>query len=538
MAVFQYIRKLLRQNQRLEEQVRSSQTQDPVPEQTSDISEDLAKNAEEIKKIYSVSSDIIYRDLLVGREGERKALLFFVDGMCNMETIQEHIIRPLMLLAHGNSSIDMIEKSVLTAGETKRLQTMYEIVNAALTGDAVLLVDGHSVGLSISAKGWQSRSVSEPDTETTVRGPREGYTENMRTNTALLRRKIQNPDLKIETVEVGVRTRTKVCIAYIDSIVNPALVKETKKRLAKIHTDAILSAGYIEEYIEDAPSSIFQTVAITEKPDVTAAKLLEGRLAIMVDGTPFVLTVPMLFIENFHTAEDYSQRRYFASFLRIMRLMAFIISVLGPALYVAFTTYHQELIPTSLLFTMAAASEGVPFPAALETMIMLITYEILREAGVRLPKPVGSAVSIVGALVMGQAAVQAGLVGAPVVIIIAFTAVASFVSPQVNEAAALLRWILLILATVMGGFGITMGVLGVLTHLATLKSFSTPYLSPIAPLQAADLKDTLIRVPLWKMKTRPVSLKPQDLVRQDPQGPYEQPDTSDNQQGGGEENEE
>jgi spore germination protein KA len=335
----------------------------------------------------------------------------------------------------------------------------------------------------------------------------------------MLRRKIRSASLRIESMQIGDRTHTSVCIAYVEGLANPDLLEEIRRRLQTIHTDAILCSGYVEQYIEDAPFSVFQTIGYSEKPDVIAGKLLEGRAALIVDGSPFVMTMPMLFIENFQTAEDYVVRSIYATFLRILRLIAFVFSLLAPALYVVIMTFQQELIPTPLLFTIAASNEGVPFPAAIEAAIMLLTFEILKEAGVRLPKPVGQAISIVGALVMGQAAVQAGFVGAPIVIIIAFTAVASFVSPYVSDANSVLRWYLLILASALGGFGITIGILTILVHLSSLKSFSTPYLSPIAPMYTSDLKDTFIRWPLWGMRARPRALKPQDIQRQDMREP-------------------
>jgi len=321
--------------------------------------------------------------------------------------------------------------------------------------------------------------------------------------------------LRMEHLVLGVRTRTRVCVAYLDKLANPALIEEVRQRLRTIHTDAILNSGYIEEYIEDAPLSLFPTVGHTEKPDIVAAKLLEGRVAVLIDGTPFVLTMPLLFIESFQTSEDYAVRPLFALAPRVIRMFSFFISLTAPALYVALSTYHQELIPMPLLFTMAAASDGLPFPAAVEAAIMLAAFEFIKEAGIRLPKPVGQAISIVGALVMGQAAIQAGIVGAPVVIVTALTAVTGYTSPFVSDVLAILRWYLLILAAVLGGFGITLGLLTLLIYLASIQSFGADYLAPLAPFQAPDaLRDTLYRAPLWDMRTRPAALKPLDMVRQ------------------------
>lgn len=487
------------------------------------LSSSLDQNLASLKGIFQKCSDVIFREFNIGPGERRKVALVIVDGMVNQTQISESIVKPLMLWSRAFSledtmdlpSIDVISHNILAASDVKKISALNEAVEGCLSGDAVLFVDDLDEALVVSAKGYEKRAVSEPDNEAVVRGPREGFTENLRTNTALLRRKIKNPALRLESAQTGERTNTNMSIVYVEGLANPDLIVEIHKRLSLIKTDAILSSGYVEEYIEDDPFSVFQTIGYSEKPDVIAGKLLEGRAALIVDGSPFVLTMPMLFIENFQTSEDYVVRAFYATFLRLLRLLAFVFSVLGPALYVVLATYHQELIPTSLLFTMAASSEGVPFPAAVETAIMLLTFEILKEAGVRLPQPVGQAISIVGALVMGQAAVQAGFVGAPVVIVIAFTAVASFVSPYVSEPISVLRWYLLILASTMGGFGITLGVLTILVHLSSLKSFSTPYLSPLAPLYTPDLKDSFIRLPMWLMRTRPRTLKPQDLKRQD-----------------------
>jgi len=260
--------------------------------------------------------------------------------------------------------------------------------------------------------------VEEPDTEAVVRGPREGFTENLKTNTALLRRKIKNPNLRFELIKLGNQTNTNVCITYIKGICNEKFVTEARKRLKHIKTDSILESGYIEAFIEDAPYSPFATVANSEKPDVTAAKILEGRLAVLVDGTPIALTVPYLFMEGFQSSEDYYSRPYYVTLVRWIRFLAFFITVYLPSLYVAATTFHQELIPTPLLVTMIAAKEGTPFPAFVEALLMGLIFEILREAGVRMPRPIGQAVSIVGALVIGEASVSAGLIGAPMVIIV------------------------------------------------------------------------------------------------------------------------
>jgi spore germination protein KA len=502
------------------------------------LSKDIKKNLSALRDILGASIDVIIREFNFGHKGQIKGALIFIDGLTDKSTINESIIKPLMYDSRltfteenqGSADLDMVEASMLSVGIVERVASVNEAVECCLSGDAVLLVSGSKEALVISSRGWESRGVEEPKTESVVRGPREGFSETLRTNTTLLRRKIKNPDFTLESMKLGRRTKTNICIAYLKGVVNPRLIEEIRRRLKRIDTDAILESGYIEQFIEDAPFSIFSTVANSEKPDTVAAKLLEGRAAVLVDGTPFVLTVPMVFIESFQSSEDYYSRPYFASIIRILRFAAFFISILAPATYVALTTFHQELIPTPLLFTMVAAHEGVPFPAVVEAGIMMITFEILREAGVRLPRPVGQAISIVGALVIGESAVSAGLIGAPMVIIVAITAVSSFVVSAQTDTGAILRFILLILSGAMGEFGIMIGLLGLCVHLASLRSFGTPYLSPVAPLSPRDQKDVFIRAPIWAMFTRPRTIGWHDPQRQEfrlkPGPPQEEEDNT------------
>lgn len=492
-----------------EKQASDAQTAQQKPEQP--VSVRLAESLRVIKEETGGSKDVVMREFVIGREPCTAAALVFIDGMINSRLINSDIMKPLLsgfdransTCAGKDDLIGYVRKVILTVNEAEEVTTMHRVIGGILSGDAVLLVDGCSKALIINSKGWSNRSVNEPPSEAVVRGPRESFIENLRTNTSLIRRKIKNPALTFEAMVIGRKTRTNIAIAYIRGVAHPELITEIRKRMSAIETDSILESGYIEQFIEDAPGSIFATIGYTEKPDVAAAKLLEGRAAIIVDGTPFVLTAPMLFTESFQSAEDYYFRPFFATMLRIIRAISFSITTLAPALYVAITTFHQELIPTNLLFTMAAAREGIPFPAFVESLIMIITFEILREAGIRLPRPVGQALSIVGALVIGESAVSAGLIGAPMVIVVAITAVSGFVVPTQADAAAVIRMVLLILGATLGGFGVTLGILWFLVHISSLESFGFPYLSPIAPFDVEDSKDTILRAPIWLMLSRP-----------------------------------
>lgn len=491
------------------------------PSQKNDtLTGNLVKDLDSFKKLSGDSSDIVIRELVLGNKVS--VAVIFIDGLAFEPAIREHILEPLIhwkgkdVLKQSDSDIfDELKNNLLPVGAIKEELSLNKIVNRVFAGDTALLVNGSKGALVFNIPGWERRIPSEPEAEVVVKGPREGFVETIRTNTALLRRKIGDPGLTFDTLEIGRRTRTEVSIAYLKEVVNPKLVEEVKRRLKRINTDAILSAGFIEEFIEDAPFSPFKTVGYTERPDVAAAKLTEGRVAIIVDGTPVVNTVPLLFVETFQSPDDYNFRPYFSTIIRWIRYLSFFLSVYTPAIYVALTEFHQEILPTELLISMAAAIEGTPFPTVVEAVTMGVVFEILREAGIRLPKAVGQAVSIVGALVIGESAVTAGIISAPIVIVVAATAIASFVVPQQNDAGTLLRIAFTLMAGFLGLLGIGILSIIILTHLVSLRSFGVPYLSPISPLMPKDLKDVLVRAPIWAMFTRPESIGVTDPVRQE-----------------------
>lgn len=482
------------------------------------LSKKLQENLDSLKASLGDGDDVKVHPFRVGQGNGLPGVLIFIDGLVDGATLTNAILRPLQNMraedeypSSNTRLMEVLVQEVLCAGDVKHAQSLPELTSGCLSGDTVLFMDGCASGLVISTKGWEKRGVSEPQTETVVRGPREGFTENLRTNTSLIRRKIRNGRLRVEQMTVGRKTQTGVCLMYLDGVANPDVVERVKYRIGKLDVESILETSYIEEYIEDAPFSPFATIGYSEKPDVVAAKLLEGRVAILVDGTPFALTAPMLFVESFQTAEDYYARPLYASLIRAMRFFAYLLAVFAPALYIALNTFHHELIPTPLLFTIAKASEGTPFPVFLEALIMVFAFELLREAGVRLPRPVGQAISIVGALIMGDAAVNAGIVGAPMVIVVASTAVAGFLVPTQNDSISILRVLMMIPATVIGFYGVGLGCLAMLIHLATLESFGVPFFDSFG--HAEDARDTLIRMPLWSVVKRPRQIACGDMKR-------------------------
>lgn len=481
--------------------------QDENKEDSEKISLDLYTNLANLKQHFAKCSDLVFREFSIFQT--KKAGLIYIDGLIDSNQLELHLLRQLMNFSSASLEPtpplkQLLEQNV-TVAQTAELQTLAEVLDHVLAGEAVMLADGETSAVALSTKKWDHRAVDEPLSEAVIRGPREGFTESIRTNTALLRRRIRTENLKMESMKIGRVTKTDIVIAFIDGIVTDSVVTEVKSRLERIDIDGVIESGYIEELIEDNPFSPFPQFQNTERPDVVAANLLEGKIAIFVDGTPFVLITPITLYGLLQASEDYYERALISTMLRWIRYIFILIALLLPSLYIAITTYHQEMLPTNLLLSVASARESSPFPAFFEALLMEITFEALREAGVRLPRPVGSAISIVGALVIGQAAVQAGIVSAPMVIVVSITGIASFTIPRFNLAISIrmLRFPIMIMAGILGLFGIVIGVLIILIHLSKLRSLGVPYLAPMAPITLNNLKDVLIRAPHWAMGLRP-----------------------------------
>ena len=497
--------------QQIIEQLRQASTPDESPH----VFVHVEDNRMFLKTALHNSADIVFRDF-ASYSGE-KALMVYVHGLVNKDLLERDVIQTFIAnfeKVKTKSDFDRHGvRQLFAVASLADTQQLSEVLEAILEGNTAIFIDGLDIAFIVDVKAWEKRAVAEPDTEAVVRGPREGFVETVNVNLTLLRRKLKNPNLVFEKYILGKQTRTLVYVAYIDGIVNREVLQEVKTRLNNIDTDSILETGYIEQFIEESWLSPLATVGNTQKPDIVAAKLLEGRVAVFCDGTPHVLTIPNLFIESIQSPEDYYMRPWLASILRMVRIIAVFVGIFAPGVYVALQTYHQEMLPTVLLLRMAGSMEGVPFPAAMEAFIMVVFYELLRESGTRLPRPIGSAVSIVGALIIGEGAVNAGLVSATVVIVIALTAVASFIVPALTEVMTLYRFFFLILGGVMGLYGITCGIFLVLTQAVSLRSFGVPYTSAIAPMSKSGLKDFIPRFPLWAMKLRPPFLTKDNVKR-------------------------
>ncbi|MEH6854232.1 spore germination protein [Priestia megaterium] len=511
IGIFKKIKQLLNlysnNEQSYDNQYSNEEEQDPLKNKM--LTGKLHDDMQELKIVFERFSDIVYREFQIG---SKKGTLIFLDGLVNMELIDSDILKPLLNYEKKQLNPPRIQllkqlflEQVITTSQISHGQKIPEIIDHILSGDTVLLIDGMQQALFISLRGWDKRGVEEPATEAVVRGPREGFTESLRTNTSLLRRRLKTPKLKMELTTVGRLSKTDIVLTYLEGIADDSLITEVRDRVNRIDIDAILESGYIEELIQDNPFSIFPQISYTERPDKVAGNLLEGHIGILIDNTPFCLIAPQTFFQMLQGSEDYYLRYPIASFVRWIRYLFLLIALLLPSLYIALTTFHQEMIPTNLLLSIAAARETVPFPALVEALIMEISFEGLREAGIRLPRPAGQAVSIVGALVIGQAAVQAGIVSSSMVIIVALTGIASFVFPSYNlgNSIRILRFPMMILAGTMGVYGVLLGMIALQIHICRLRSFGVPYFSPVAPLDTHSLKDVVVRAPWWTMTRRP-----------------------------------
>lgn len=401
------------------------------------------------------------------------------------------------------SELQDFERFALFETETDIIEDVDECVNRLLNGDAVLCIDSDSRYLVINARTYDKRGITEPPTETVMRGPREGFIEDLKTNLSLLERRLKTPDLAIEKIQIGRKTMTNVAICYLKSVASPKVTESIKRRLKKIDVDGIVDSHYLVPYLEEQPYSLFTQSGLSEKPDIVAAKMLEGRVALFVDGSPMVVTLPFIMIEDFQSGEDYYQRSQFSSFVRIMRYVGIILATLLPGLYVALQNFHYTLIPVRFMITLMTAIKGLPLSPLGETLFVLLLFEIIREASVRMPRAVGMAMSIVGALVLGETAVNAGIISSPAVMITALSSIALFTVPNLVGTMSVLRLLYTAIGGLMGLFGLIISVLFTLHYLCALNGYGAPYLAPFAPLIPSDFKDAIERAPLGDMVKRP-----------------------------------
>ena len=460
----------------------------------------LKENINELKKLTSGSADFTVRNITLNNGAE--CAIFTTEGMSDKEGLAISAINPIIQTKmpdkKGKELFDYIYYSVLSASEIVLVKTFDKALDFSMSGFAVLAVDGCDLMLAIGVQGYKFRSVSEPESELVQRGSREGFTESMRVNMTLIRRRMKNPSLVYETITVGKTSKTHLAMVYIKGTATDSSVDEVKKRLKACDIETVLGAGYLVPYLEDSgKNEIFTGVGITERPDTLCGKLMEGRIGIIVDGTPSVLIIPHLFVENFQSIDDYSNRPYFASIIRIIKYIAYLTAVFVPGLYLALVIYHPEYFPDVLLRNIQDSLEHTPLPLMLEVFLIDFMYEIMREAGLRLPKVLGHAVSIVGALVIGDCAIQAGIIGAPTLMAVAVAALSSYVIPDLYPQITILRLSFIAVGGVLGVWGIVMLSCVVMVYMASKSTLGVVFISPIAPFSKEYMRDVFVRLG-WK----------------------------------------
>lgn len=482
---------------------------------------DFSKDLELVRQKIGHNTDVTFRVFRLGHTGIQAALVF-VNGLVDLDFIHKQIMSSLMsdfskhAAYSGDSlSLQFLTDHVLTVSDFAKEMNLEDTVSCVWKGSTALLIEGSAEALILRTRKVKRRDIGEPASEALVRGPRIGFNENLNDNIALLRQHGENDGLTISSFKVGQRVKKDLVIAYINDIASADLVEEVRKRIGNMDTDDVLDSGYVEQFIEDDYLSVFPQVQSTERPDRVMSAMLEGRVAILLDGSPFALIVPVTFSMFLQSPEDYYERWIPASLTRFLRLLAALISTFGPSLYISFISFHQGLIPTKLAISIEGSRGGVPFPSWIEAVIMEVAIEILREAGLRLPKPVGQSVGIVGGLVIGEAAVQAGIVSPIMVMVVAITAISSFAIPQYSMGISLrmLRFGAMASAALFGLYGVVLFFLLLGSHVVKLKVFGVPYASPAVSYLISDWRDFLIRFPHMLMKRRPKMMQTKNPVR-------------------------
>ncbi|RFU66765.1 spore germination protein [Peribacillus glennii] len=489
--------------------------------ETITLRDDLQDSVTYLEKFLGQNEDIVFRHFRIF--GNFSAFLCYFSEHANPSEINTDILKPLMYPPEHieknppdiSNLVEVMIKEVLYQSKVKTITDWEVLIEGLFQGDTIMLIDGVNSGLKIGTRKLKERSIDEPRTELVVLGPREGFIEQLGTNIGLLRYRLPTSDLVIKTMKIGKFTKTKVAVCYIKSVTDPELIKEVEDRLSKIEFDSVLDSGIIEQFIEDNPYSPFPQIQTTERPDRTVGNLIEGRVAILTQGSPFALILPTVFNQFYQTTEDYTNRFLMGNFIRMIRILALVFSLIFPSMYVSFIAFNPELLPTEFAVAVSGGRAGVPFPAVIEVLVIEVAMEILREATVRLPQQVGGALSIVGVLIIGQAAVEAGFASPVTVVVIAIATIGSFATPVYTAAFALrmLRFPILILAGTFGLYGVVIGAILIFNHMLSLKSFGVPYMSPVSPPDKEGMKDVVVRSPLWKMKSRPRFLQPQDIDR-------------------------
>lgn len=484
--------------------VRKGLAEPAVPELTGDLDLDLAA----FRRVLEPCGDIAFREFRAAPPVGARAVLIFSQYTADWQVLEQRVLEALMghfLLQPPAGGRPQIAQELLGVVESARTTNAGQAIKLVGAGQSLLIVDGYRQVIIIGSRSLEGRTVDVPSTEDVVRGPREAFVELLEINVRLIRRRLPTTRFRLERMQIGELTQTEVALLWLDGIADEGQLAEARRRLNRIKIDSVLDSAYLEELIEDQSFSPFPQIENTERPDKVAAALLEGRFAIVASGSPYALLAPTQFVQFLQASEDYYERFWLGTFIRWMRMLGFFLALLAPALYVTITSVHQEMIPVGLILRLAGTREGAPLPLFLEALVMEVTFELLREAGLRLPKSIGQAISIVGGLVIGEAATRAGVANPVTVVVVALTGIASFSIPAYSVAVTLrlLRFPLLLIGIVMGLPGIAVALMVMISHLVSLRSFGVPYLAPIAPSRYGQWGDVLIRRPWWAMILRP-----------------------------------
>lgn len=478
---------------------------------------ELQSTLDVIKKQIGEKSPLVIRPFIIGNQKKKNCAVVYVAGMADKNFIDRDILYPLMI--HGRedfeNNIDLPKylcERYITAGSIKVEKDLATAINEAKRGRTLVVIDNEEGIIISDTSGGEYRAVSEPINEATVRGSREGFVEKLGTNVAIMRRRIKDKNLIIENMTLGKRSQSDIAIIYIDDVVDKDVLSELKKRLSVINTDNVPLTGAIQQYIEGSPYSIFPQTFTSERPDVIEAGIMEGRIAVILEGTPAVFTVPSVFIEFFQAVEDYSQRLVVSNFVRIIRILTLFIIITFPSIYLTFINYNGELIPIKFIVPIVESRAGIALDPFTEIIVMEIIVEFLREGGLRLPMKIGQTLSVVGGIIIGDAAIKARIVSPATLLIVGVVTVATFLIPNYDMALAIrfIRFPMLIITNFYGFLGIAVGWFFIIVHLFSLESLGVPYFS----LHKSDLKDSIIRAPLWKMNKRPVSIPNNNKIRQ------------------------
>ena len=458
------------------------------------LSGDLQTVLDTLRRQFDNSADLTIRNIQVAG---KKAALVSIEGMVDRHTMADAVILPLMRIETTDTTpealMQTIKTTVLGSVDLLEANTIEDLISLIISGFAAVLIDGVSYAVLCGLQAFMIRSISEPSAEMGMRGSREGFTEAIRINISMIRRRLKTPQLTFEMHTVGKESQTAVCLCYLQNRVSSKLLAEVRRRLQACPLDMVLDSGYLQPFLEGERRSLFSGVDTTERPDTLCGKIAEGRIGVLVDGTPFVLVVPYLFSEHFQSMDDYIEHPLFAGFIRIIKYLAFFISLLLPGLYVAVGTHHVEMMPSALLLSFINAERSAPLSLTAEALLIHFMFEIMREAGLRFPKSVGHAVSIVGALVIGESVVSAGLVGAPMVVIVALTSVSAFVIPSLYGGIAVLRFGFIILGGAFGIYGVFSGFLLLICSLSAVEMHGIPITAPVTPFNLKSMRDVFIR---------------------------------------------